>query len=169
MLKPENIVFMGEAIKASSHSNDPHCKVGALIAENGLIVATGWNTIDIRGLVSLEDEQDFTNLLYRNRGLKNALCAHAEQMLSKRKARGSELYVTKAMCIDCARLCKPMGIRIVYMPKLDKRSKWYRSQLEALALLNSQEILVIFMNVRTTKFGTPYLVGKGSYEQEETK
>lgn len=164
MITKKNIFFMGEAIKASLSSNDPHCKVGALLVDGGGIVASACNYIDIRPLVRPEDIAPLMRLIEHNKTLKNVLCEHAEENLYRQYLKGDEIYVTKGICLDCARLVVKMGVKRAFMASISRRSKWHRTQMQALETMNKAGICVGYINVQQDEKGVPYLHRGGLFD-----
>lgn len=164
MLTEQNILFMEEAIKASLLSNDPHCKVGAVLVKGSAVVARAWNEIDLSKFVHPKDERLLMNLIEDNPSLKNALCAHAEANLAKKRVHGGEIYITKTTCQNCAFLIAQMGVKRAFMPSPSIKSKWLKTQMKGLEILNKAGICVTYINVHGGEDGVPYLKNGGRFD-----
>lgn len=54
----------------------------------------------------------------------------------------SILYVTKAPCLDCAKMMVAAGVDTVVMASPDPSSRWYESQLEGVKYLRDHKVAV---------------------------
>lgn len=118
--------FMRLAFLASSRSNCMKRRVGAIIVHNRRVVSTGYNGTPIgvkncnEGGCSRCNECEFV----MGQALEACVCLHAEANAlleaGRNRCIGSDLYVTLAPCLGCAKLIVQAGIkRVLYESEYD--------------------------------------------------
>lgn len=123
MSSHEDFMLIAEAM--SSRSKDPSTKVGAIIVDNGNIVALGYNHIPSR--------IKFTMSQIENREWKYPRVIHAEVdailKLGKQFVTNAIMYCTHFPCDRCAAMIVESGIKEIYTRKipLDMIERWGES------------------------------------------
>lgn len=116
------------AINVSSYSTCTRVKVGAVLALDDRIIATGYNGT-AKGLEHCNDiftgYEDNFSTIHHDFSTKNEI--HAEQNLisfcakNGIKTNGATIYITHSPCIHCAKLIIASGIkRVVYNELYDR-------------------------------------------------
>lgn len=127
-----NKYFMDYAIKLSSKANCIKGKVGDILVKNNKIIAEGVNSVP-NGITPCTEETCIRKKLKLKSGENQELCfvVHAEQnalldaLNKKINVKNSTLYVTKQLCIICAKMLINAGIKeIIYLEEYpDKYSE----------------------------------------------
>ena len=101
---------MDTAERFSALSSATRLKVGAIVVKNNRIISIGYNGMPSGWSNVCEDEYDKTKpeVLHAE---ENALCKLAG---SNESGQDSEMYVTHAPCMNCARMIYASGVKRVY-------------------------------------------------------
>lgn len=112
-------LYMDVAIRTAQMSHCTRRRVGAILVKNDRIISMGWNGMPSGMCNTCEDDN----------GQTKDEVLHAEANLIAKLARstesgeGSDLYVTCAPCIHCAKLIMQIGIsRVFYKEKYRSES-----------------------------------------------
>ena len=102
--------YMDTAERFSALSSATRLKVGAIVVKNNRIISIGYNGMPSGWSNVCEDENDKTKpeVLHAE---ENALCKLAG---SNESGQDSEMYVTHAPCMNCARMIYASGVKRVY-------------------------------------------------------
>lgn len=111
-------IYMKMALEISEMSYAERKKVGAVIVKDGRVISLGFNGTP-RGFdnvceLVVADENNQPKVISKPEVIHaecNAICKVAR---SNDSAEGSELYVTMAPCVECAKLIIQTGISKVY-------------------------------------------------------
>ena len=142
MSSHEDFMLIAEAI--SSRSKDPSTKVGAIIVDNGNIVALGFNHIPSR--------IKFTASQIENREWKYPRVIHAEMdailKLGKQIVSNPIMYCTHFPCDRCATMIVESGVKEVYTRKvpLDMIERWGASMKLASEILTEGGVFVNYLD-----------------------
>jgi len=133
-----NLRFFRMALEVATWSKDPNKQVGAVcVSSDKRSIVTGYNGFPI----GIEDDEDTLN----NKELKNKLMVHAEAnciVNSNVLLRNWTMHVTKAPCLECAKLLINARIKRVVCPS--PGGSWEDEQLFAISLLKKAKIEVEF-------------------------
>ena len=133
-----NLRFFGLALEVATWSKDPDKQVGAVcVSPDKRKMITGYNGFP----VGIEDDEDALN----DKELKNKLMVHAEAnciVNGDTSLRGWELHVTKAPCIECAKLIINARITKIICPS--PGGSWEDQQLFAISLLKKANVEIEF-------------------------
>lgn len=126
--------FARLALEVAEWSDDPNCKVGAvLVSPDKRQVSVGYNGppsgVDwLPGFTKLE------------------LSVHAElNVIFNSPKRPAEycLFVTKAPCLECAKAIIQSGVRVVVRPSIPESSKWVHSCSLAESLMKASNVAIV--------------------------
>ena len=133
-----DIRFYSLALEIASWSKDPTSKVGCVaVAPGNRHFVTGYNGFP----PSIPDDED---KLY-NKKLKNEFMVHAEAnciINTTQLLNGWTMYITKAPCLNCAKLVVNSGVVRLLCPQPE--GTWKDDQVKALGLLTTVGIKVEF-------------------------
>lgn len=160
---------------ANNFSNDPKCKVCALIYSPNMrfnsdgnielkdYIARGVNTLSFGFQAFLEeaiskdivDSYEVENAIWNNPHLKSLFVTHAEinalRIFGLKQSHLDPLvgtmYITKAPCYHCALEIGKHDIKRIVIPFLNKDSKWYDSQMKAIEFLKEREVVIDYIEV----------------------
>lgn len=117
-------------------------KVGAVIAKDGRILATGYN-----GTISGFDNQCETYSMLEDKLVTSPYVIHAEQNVLMFCAKngiptdGTTMYITLSPCINCAKLMIQAGIkRVVFLE--------YWKDLSGLELLREAAVDLVYWDIK---------------------
>jgi len=134
-----NFRYFKLALEVATWSKDPDKQVGAVcVSPDKRSMVCGYNGFP----VGIDDDEDTLN----NRELKNQLMVHAEAnciVNGDTSLRGWTMHVTKAPCLDCAKLLINARIKRVVCPH--PGGSWEAKQLFAISLLKKAQIEVEFL------------------------
>lgn len=142
MSSHEDFMLIAEAM--SSRSKDPSTKVGAIIVDNGNIVALGYNHIP--------SKIKFTMSQIENREWKYPRVIHAEVdailKLGKQFVTNAIMYCTHFPCDRCATMIVESGIKEIYTRKvpLDMIERWGASMKLASEILTEGGVFVNYLD-----------------------
>ena len=128
----EALLAAGEHAKA--HTGDKERPVGAAIAvfDPAYQIVYGTNVYPEQAEVT----EDKSNIRHAEEDV--ILAARAAGLVLERAI----MYVTKAPCLDCAKLIVETKVDVVIMASPDPTSRWYDSQLEGVKYLRDNKIAV---------------------------
>lgn len=127
-------------------SKDPRKKVGSIIVNsNGCIVSQGYNGFP-RGI---ED-----NERYQDKAVKNVLVVHAEvnailnALYNGVSVQGCSIFISGLPpCHECAKVILQSGIQsVVFDTYPDRKSSWWKSNLDAIMMLEESKVLTLYFN-----------------------
>jgi len=130
--------YFSLALEVATWSKDPNKQVGAICVspdKRGIVI--GYNGFP----TGIEDTEE----LLTDRVLKNQLMVHAEAnciVNGDTSLRGWTMHVTKAPCIECAKLLINARIKQIVCP--NPGGSWKDDQLMAISLLTEAKIEVKF-------------------------
>ena len=131
-----NLRYFSLALEVATWSKDPNKQVGAIcVSPDKRSMVTGYNGFP----VGIED----SDKLLGDKKLKNLLMVHAEAnciVNSSQVLRGWTMYVTKAPCLNCAKLMINARIERVMCP--NPGGSWKDDQLMAIGLLTEAKVKV---------------------------
>ena len=130
--------YFSLALEIATWSKDPSKQVGAVcVSPDKRSLVVGYNGFP-RGIADSED-------ILNNKSLKNKLMVHAEAnciVNGKTPLQDWTMHVTKAPCIECAKLIINAGIKRVVSPS--PGGSWRDDQLMAISLLTEAKVEVSF-------------------------
>lgn len=133
-----DVRYFSLALEVATWSKDPDTQVGAVcISPDKRQLVTGFNGFP----VGIPDDED----KLMDKKLKNQLMVHAEAncvVNSTTLLRGWTMHVTKAPCIECAKLIINSGISRVVCP--NPGGSWKDQQLMAISLMTTAKLKVEF-------------------------
>ena len=133
-----NLRYLELALEVATWSKDPDKQVGAVcVSPDKRSIVVGYNGFP-RGIADSEE-------LLNNKELKNKLMVHAEAnciVNSNHSVNGWTMHVTKAPCVDCAKLLINARVKRIVCP--NPRGNWKDEQLMAIGLLTEAKIEVEF-------------------------
>lgn len=133
-----NLRYFSLALEVATWSKDPDKQVGAVcVSPDKRSIVTGYNGFP----AGIKDSDE----LLADRVLKNKLMVHAEAnciVNGDTSLRGWTMHVTKAPCIECAKLMINARIKRVVCPS--PGGSWESDQLMAISLLAEAKVEVEF-------------------------
>jgi dCMP deaminase len=133
-----NLRYFSLALEVATWSKDPNKQVGAVcVSPDKRSMVVGYNGLP----VGIADSDKVLN----DKELKNKLMVHAEAnciVNSNHSVRGWTMHVTKAPCLDCAKLLINARMKRVVCP--NPGGNWMDEQLMAISLLREAQIEIEF-------------------------
>mgnify|MGYP000011732820 CR=1 FL=1 len=129
---------MSLAIEVSTWSKDPSSQVGCIaVSPDKRQFTEGYNGFP-KGIQDTEER-------LTNKRIKNEFMVHAEAnciVNATARLNNWTMYVTKAPCLNCAKIIANSGITRIVCP--NPSGSWEDEQIKALSLLKTADIEVDF-------------------------